>query len=105
MRYISGSISLNLKDGGLLEIVGTATRITHRQLFEMARLKRIETERRVYDWRVRRLVTHSLLKRDRTLFRGSDPVYSITRNGVCGLEQLGIHLVSVYVEPEDDGID
>ncbi|MGH9631152.1 MAG: hypothetical protein ACRD7E_22840 [Bryobacteraceae bacterium] len=105
MRYITGSINLNSKDGALLEIVGTATRITHRQLFEMAQLKRIETERRVYDWRVRRLVTHALLKRDRTLFCGSDPVYTITRSGVRGMEQLGIHLLSVYIEPEDDDID
>ena len=104
MRYITGSISLSAKDGRLLEIVGTATRITHQQLFELARLKLVEINKRVYDWRVRRLVSHSLLKRDKTLFGGSDPVYSITRNGISGLQQLGIHLVSVYVDPKDDEI-
>ena len=104
MRYITGSISLSAKDGRLLEIVGTATRITHQQLFELARLKLIEVKKQVYDWRVRRLVTHSLLKKNKTLFRGSDRVYSITRNGISGLQQLGIHLVSVYVESKDDEI-
>ena len=104
MRYIPGSISLSAKDGGLLEIVGTATRITHQQLFELARLKLIEIKKQVYDWRVRRLVTHSLLKQDKTLFLGSDPVYSITRNGISGLQQLGIHLVSVYIESKGDEI-
>ncbi len=104
MRYLPGSIELGKKDGGLLEIVGTATRITHDQLFQLAELKSIEKTKRVYDWRVERLVTHDLLRQSKILYRGSDPVYSITRNGIHGLQGLSIHLVSVYVDSRDDEV-
>jgi hypothetical protein len=105
MRYLPGSIKLGMKDGGLLEIVGTATRITHDQLFQLAKLKSIEKTRRVYEWRVERLVTHDLLRQSKILYRGSDPVYSITRNGIYGLQGLSIHLVSVYVDLKDGKVE
>jgi hypothetical protein len=104
MRYRAGTIKLSPKDGALLKIAGTATHITNGQLFELARLKSIEHDRRVYNWRVERLVQHDLLRNQEPLYRGSDPVYSITRNGVAGLEQLGIHLLSVYVDGKEAGV-
>lgn len=104
MRYRQGSIGFGPKDGALLEIVGTATRITHTQLFEMASLKYIENVRRVFNWRIERLLQHAMMRKGKVLFRGSDPVYSITRHGIAALASLSIHLVSVYVDSQEEEV-
>ena len=61
MRYLRGSISLRDRDRDLLHFVADARYITHTQLFQLARLKAIEFDRPVFNWRVRRLVNHGLL--------------------------------------------
>jgi len=66
MRYRPGSIGFGPKDGALLEIVGTATRITHTQLFEMASLKYIENVRRVFNWRIKRLLQHAMMRKGKS---------------------------------------
>lgn len=104
MRYLEGSVELGNKDRQLLEIVATTNRITQLQLWEMAQLKGIESDRKVFEWRVRRLANGGFLKRDRQPFLGSRVLYSITENGICGLEIGGVYLLSVYVERKDDEV-
>jgi hypothetical protein len=71
-------------------------------LFEISILKDIERQRKLFDRRVRRLANAGLLKRERMSFLGSRLLYSITRDGIYGLEANGIHLLSVYVEREHE---
>lgn len=53
MRYPKGSISIRHRDADLLHFVADARYITHSQLFELARLKVVEFDRPVFNWRVR----------------------------------------------------
>ena len=63
MRFLKGSISLQVRDQGLLHIVADARYITHSQLFQLAQLKALEFQRAVFNWRVRRLVNSGLLRK------------------------------------------
>jgi len=65
-------------------------------------LKDIESERKLFERRVRRLANAGLLKREQMSFLGSRLLCSITREGMYGLEANGIHLQSGYVEREDE---
>jgi hypothetical protein len=103
MRYLKGSIELVNRDRQLLEVVANANKITQPQLFEIATLKHIESQRKLFERRVRRLANGGFLKKEQHRFLGSRLLYSITTNGICGLEEGGIYLLSIYVEP--DGID
>jgi hypothetical protein len=105
VRYLEGSVELGNKDRQLLEIVAITNRITQLQLWEIAKLKGIESDRKVFEWRVRRLATGGFLRRDRQPFLGSRVLYSITENGICGLEMGGVYLLSVYVERKDDEVE
>ena len=75
------------------------------QLFELARLKAVEFDRPVFNWRVRRLVNSGLLRKQVVPYLGTDAMYSITRSGIHGLEEMGITYLGGYVEREmGDGI-
>jgi hypothetical protein len=102
VRYLKGSISLRHQDAGLLHFVADARYITHSQLFELARLKAVEFDRPVFNWRVRRLVNSGLLRKQVVPFLGTDAMYSITRSGIHGLEEMGIMYLGGYVEREKD---
>lgn len=102
MRYLKGSVELGDRDRQLLEVVANANKITQPQLFEISVLKQIESGRRLFDRRVRRLANAGLLKREQVSFLGSRRLYSITRDGIYGLEDGGAHPLSAYVEREND---
>jgi len=102
VRYLKGSISLRDRDRDLLHFVADARYITHTQLFQLARLKAIEFDRPVFNWRVRRLVNHGLLRKQVVPYLGADALYSITRAGIHGLEGMGIMYLGGYVEREKD---
>jgi hypothetical protein len=102
VRYLKGSISLRPQDAGLLHFVADARYITHSQLFELARLKAVEFDRPVFNWRVRRLVNSGLLRKQVVPYLGTDAMYSITRSGIHGLEEMGIMYLGGYVEREKD---
>lgn len=102
MRYLKGSISLRHRDADLLHFVADARHITHSQLFELARLKVVEFDRPVFNWRVRRLVNSGLLRKQVVPYLGTDAMYSITRAGIQGLEEMGIMYLGGYVEREKD---
>jgi hypothetical protein len=102
MRYLKGSIELVKRDLKLLEVVASANKITQPQLYEMSILKNIESQRKLFERRIRRLANAGLLKREQMPFLGSRLLYSITREGIYGLEANGIHLLSVYVERQHE---
>jgi hypothetical protein len=85
---------MNGKDRELLETVATAKWITHSQLSEMASISRIEDNRKVFEWRVRRLCQCGLLKKQQPAFLDRRILYSITRDGIYALEVLGVHPVA-----------
>ena len=102
MRFLKGSVSLQVRDQELLHIVADARYITHSQLFQLARLKALEFQRAVFNWRIRRLVNSGLLRRQTVPYLGADSLYSITRGGVQALEEMGITYLGGYVEREKD---
>jgi hypothetical protein len=95
---------MNGKDRELLDIVATAKWITHSQLFEMASISRIEDNRKVFEWRVRRLSQCGLLKKRRPAFLDRRILYSFTGHGVCALEVLGVHPVAFMYDRGDEDV-
>lgn len=95
---------LNGNDRELLEIVATAKWITHNQLSEMAFITRIEGNRKVYEWRVRRLAQCGLLKKQRPAFLNRNILYSITRPGIFSLELMGVHPVSLTFDRDEEDV-
>jgi hypothetical protein len=93
----------NQRDGKVLEIVATAKWITHRQLYDIAKIIRLEKKdnRKVFEWRVRRLSELGLLKKQRLAFLNQAIQYSITRNGIFCLETMGIHPLSLAYDHGD----
>jgi hypothetical protein len=85
-----------------LHFVADSRYITHSQLFELARLKAVEFDRPVFNWRVRRLVNSGLLRKQVVPCLGTDAMYSITRAGIHGVEEMGIMYLGGYVEREKD---
>ena len=102
MRYLKGSVSLRDRDRGLLHLVADARYLTHAQLFQLARLKALEFERPIFNWRVRRLVNSGLLRKQVVPYLGTDALYSITRVGTQALEEMGITYMGGYVERVKD---
>jgi hypothetical protein len=104
MRYLKGSVELGETDRKLLEVVANTNKITQPQLFDISILKDIEPRRRHFDRRIRRLTKGGFLKREECSSLGSRRLYSITNNGICGLEEGGIHPLSVYVD-RNNGVE
>src|ERR1035441_7440014 len=62
MGYVKGSIDLSsTQDGLLLEQVLRSRHATHDQLWQFFQLKARENRRRIFTWRILRLVQHGLL--------------------------------------------
>ena len=93
----------NQRDGKVLEIVATAKWITHRQLSDIAKVTRLEKNdnRKVFEWRVRRLSELGLLKKQRPPFLNQAILYSITKNGIFRMETIGIHPLSLAYDHGD----
>jgi hypothetical protein len=102
MRYLKGSVCLQYRDRVLLHTVADARYITHSQLFQFSRLHTGDFERRVFNWRVRRLVKSGLLRKQVIPYLGADALYAITRGGVHALEEMGIVYLGDFVEREKD---
>jgi len=102
MRYLKGAVSLQFRDKELLHWVADAGYITHSQLFQLMRLKALEFQRPVFNWRTRRLVSARLLRKQVISYLGTDALYSITRGGIHALEEMGVTYLGGYVEREKD---
>jgi hypothetical protein len=92
---------LNNQDRDLLEFVATAQRVTHNQLLEVALLKDIASDRKSFEWRISRLAESGLVRKQRPAFLNRRILYTSTRAGVLALENLGVHMLSLYAEPDD----
>jgi hypothetical protein len=88
MRYRKGGIDLkSSQDTLLLQTVLRSRHVSHEQLWDFMQYKAREHRRRIFNWRLKRLVDHELV------FRRSTPerswVYSISHEGAEHLVGLG----------------
>src|SRR6516165_8664406 len=80
MRYPKGAIDLRSpQDTLLLQQVLRSRYVSHEQLWEFMRYKGRECRRRVFNWRVKRLVDHELVLRKSTASRSW--VYWVSHEG------------------------
>ncbi len=103
MRYQKGSIALsNRQDKAILNFVADSRYVTHSQLYTFTRLDQCEFNKRVFNWRVRRFVRKGLLQKQVLPFLKSEALYSISRAGIQGLEQLGVYYLGANLDREKD---
>ena len=104
MAYLKGSLTISpWRDIPLLRQILHSTVISHSQLFQFMSLGHYEVRRDVFNWRIRRLVEHRMVKRHLATSVSADHLYTITnRGGVC-LERHGDSYlpVSPFVQNED----
>jgi len=90
MRYARNSIQLShSRDVPLLRQVMRSEFVTHSQLFEFMQLSHQERSRKSFDWRLRRLVSRDLVKRQVDPTCKADFVYSITSKAALLLQGAG----------------
>ena len=90
MRYSKGSIALGQEhDYPLLRQVVRSQFVTHSQLFEIMKHGGYERDRRVFDWRLRRLVTHGVVLKLQTPSLRAEFIYSISPSGGLLLQSSG----------------
>src|SRR5258706_15989728 len=103
MRYQKGSIGLNhKKDKAILQFVADSRYVTRWQLNSFALLEDGELNRRVFNWRLQRLVETGLMRKQMVPFLNGEALYSITRSGVEALEQLGVYYLGGNFERDKD---
>jgi hypothetical protein len=103
MRYTKGSLSLNQsKDKAILRFVADSRYVTHSQLFDFTTLDCPELNRKVFNWRIGRLVRKGLVRKHVLPILNGEPLYSIRRSGVQALEQLGTYYLGGALEREKD---
>jgi hypothetical protein len=90
VRYPKGGISLkSSQDTLLLQQVLRSRHVSHAQLWQFMQLKVREHRRRIFNWRVSRLVQHDLIARRDVTLQERMWVYSITQQGAQYLVGLG----------------
>jgi len=103
LRYQKGSIALNdRKDTPILRFVADSLYVTHSQLYFFSRVDEYENNRRVFNWRIRRLVRNGLVRKQMLPFLGGEPLYSISRGGIRALEQMGVYYLGANLDRERD---
>ena len=71
-------------------------------MLEFADLDGFEFRRRVFNWRVRRLVRHGLVRKQIVPYLNGEALYSISRPGIEALERMGTYYLGANVEREKD---
>lgn len=90
MAYLKGSLGINpWRDIPLLRQILYSTVISHTQLFKFMSLGHYETRRDVFNWRLRRLFEHGMVKRHLISSVCTDHLYTITSDGGFCLERHG----------------
>jgi len=103
MRYQKGSIGLHeRKDKYILSFVTESRYVTHSQLLDFARTAFIESDRRVFNWRIRRLVHSRLVHKQVMPCLNGEALYSITNRGIQALERLGVYYMGANLERDKD---
>jgi hypothetical protein len=88
MRYRKGGIDLKSpQDTFMLQTILRARHISHEQLWRFVQCKTGEDRRRMFNWRLKRLVDHELV--DRRAVGSRSSVYSIAHDGAEHLVGLG----------------
>jgi len=88
MRYVKGGIDLQSpQDTFMLQTILRARHISHEQLWRFVQCKTREDRRRIFNWRLKRLVDHELV--DRRAVGNPTSIYSISREGAEYLVGLG----------------
>lgn len=104
MAFHKGSLGINpWRDIPLLRQIIHSTVISHSHLFQFMCLGHYESRRDVFNWRVRRLVEHGLVRRQIISSVSSDHLYTITNSGAICLQRHGdFYLpVSPFVQNEN----
>lgn len=107
MRYRKGGIDLkSSQDTLLLQTILRARHISHEQLWEFMQYKAREHRRRIFNWRLKRLVDHEMVMRKAALNRSW--VYSVSHEGaeyLVGLGEAAALLVTGgFVELDDRAV-
>jgi hypothetical protein len=103
VRYQKGSIGLtNPKDKAILNFVADSRYVTHWQLRAFLVLDQSEGNKRVFNWRIRRLVRKGLVRKQVLPFLNGQALYSITRAGIQALEQLGVYYLGANLDRDRD---
>jgi len=107
MRYRKGGIDLkSSQDTLLLQTILRSRHVSHEQLWQFVQLKAREHRRRVFNWRLKRLVDHDLVVRKSTPERSW--VYSISPDGAEHLVSLGdaaaLLVTGGFVELDDSTV-
>jgi hypothetical protein len=103
MRYQKGSFALNSRqDKAILSFVADSRYVTHSQLFEFTWIDHQAFDRRVFNWRIRRLVRGGLVRKQVLTFLNGQALYSISRGGIQALEQLGVYYLGGNLDREKD---
>jgi hypothetical protein len=90
MRYARGSIKLNRdRDIALLQRIFRSEFVTHSQLFELTQLETPERSRDGFNWRLRRLASHGLVRKQVAACANGVPMYSVSSSGFDMLSEHG----------------
>ncbi len=90
MGYVKGTIGLSSsQDAALLQQVLRSRHVTHDQLWQFLQLRTQEKRRRIFNWRVSRLVQHGLVVRTAAAFGKRTWVYAISARGAAYLAGQG----------------
>ncbi len=90
MGYVKGTIDLSSRqDAVLLQQVLRSRHVTHDQLWQFFQLQAQETRRRIFNWRVSRLVRHGLVARTSAASQSRTWVYTISDSGAAYLAGQG----------------
>jgi hypothetical protein len=90
MRYAKGAIAISQgHDYPLLRQVLRSHFATHSQLVEFMKRGGHERDRKVFNWRLRRLVGHGFISKHQIPSAGAEPVYSISASGAALLQGSG----------------
>ena len=97
MSYPPGSFVISpARDIPLLRQVRDSRFISHQQLFELLRYEGADFSRRVFNWRVQRLLrTRHITRLEAMTWQGC-PVYSIAPNGLMELESQGEFSIALH---------
>jgi hypothetical protein len=87
MRYPKGSVVITgAKDIPLLRMVRNCRFVGHEQLFELLQHEAVESSRKSFNWRVRRLLKAGRIVRVNDVFCDGYGVYTVNQNGLLELE-------------------
>lgn len=103
MRYQKGSIGLNdFRDKAILSLVAESRYIVHSQLWKFSKAAFAEFDRRVFNWRIRRLARSGLVRKHVLPLLNGEALYSISSRGIQALERLGVYYLDGNLDREKE---